>query len=145
MKRINLGRVILGGLVAGVLINISEYVLNTIVLKADMDAAMKAIGKTVPMSGGTIAGWVFRGFAMGIASVWLYAAIRPRYGAGAATAARAAVFVWLLSCVVCNVIIVNMNLLPLNFVLVGWELVQGILATMLGAWLYRENGAASVT
>jgi hypothetical protein len=50
MKGINLGRVIIGGLVAGVLINISEFVLNTVVLKTEMEAGMKALGKTVPQS-----------------------------------------------------------------------------------------------
>ena len=43
MKGINFGRVILGGLVAGVLINVSEFVLNNVVLKADMEAGMKAL------------------------------------------------------------------------------------------------------
>ena len=86
MKAINFGRVILGGLLAGIVVNISEFVLNTIVLKSEMEAGMKALGKTVPQSGGAIAVWTVLGFAIGIVSVWLYAAIRPRYGAGPATA-----------------------------------------------------------
>jgi hypothetical protein len=35
------------------------------------------------------------GFVVGIAAIWLYAAIRPRYGPGAATALRAGFAVWL--------------------------------------------------
>jgi hypothetical protein len=143
MKRINFGRVILGGLVAGVLINISEFVLNTIVLKSEMEAGMKALGKTVPQSGGTIGVWTILGFAMGIASVWLYAAIRPRYGAGAGTAARAGVFVWFFASLVCTVVIVNMGLFPFNVLPVFWELAQAIIATILGAWLYKEESAAA--
>ena len=34
---------------------------------------------------------------LGIASVWLYAAIRPRYGAGAGTAIMAGVAVWVMA------------------------------------------------
>jgi hypothetical protein len=143
MKGINLGRVILGGLAAGILINISEFVLNTIVLKADMEAGMKALGKTVPQSGGTIAVWTILGFAMGIASVWLYAAIRPRYGAGPGTAARAGVFVWFFASLVCTVVIVNMGLFPFSVLPVAWELVQAIIATIIGAWLYKEDGAGA--
>ena len=143
MKGINLGRVILGGLVAGLLINVSEFVLNDIVLKADMEAGMKALGKTVPQTGGTIAAWAILGFAAGIASVWLYAAIRPRYGAGAGTAARAGVVVWFFSSLVCTVVIVNMGLLPFNPLPVVWELAQAIVATLIGAWLYKEEGAAA--
>jgi hypothetical protein len=145
MKGINLGRVILGGLVAGVLINISEFVLNTIVLKSEMEAGMKALGKTVPQSGGTIVVWTILGFAMGIASVWLYAAIRPRYGAGAGTAARAGVAVWFLGSLVCTVIMVNLGLFPFNVLPVVWELVQAIIATIVGAWLYKEEGAVAAT
>jgi len=145
MKGINLGRVILGGLVAGVLINISEFVLNTIVLKSEMEAGMKALGKTVPQSGGTIVVWTILGFAMGIASVWLYAAIRPRYGAGAGTAARAGVVVWFFGSLLCTVIMVNLGLFPFNVLPVVWELVQAIIATIVGAWLYKEEGAVAAT
>ena len=38
-----MGRVIVGGLLAGLLINISEFVLNTFVIAKDMEAAMKAM------------------------------------------------------------------------------------------------------
>ena len=145
MKGINLGRVIIGGLVAGVLINISEFLLNTVVLKSDMEAGMKALGKTVPQSGGTIAVWMILGFVMGIASVWLYAAIRPRYGAGPGTAARAGVVVWFFGSLVCTVVIVNMGLFPFNALGVVWELAQAIIATILGASLYKEEGAVGAT
>lgn len=143
MRSVNLGRVILGGLLAGILINVSEFVLNDVVLKADMDAGMKALGKTVPQSAGTIAVWTILAFAMGIGSVWLYAAIRPRYGAGVATAARAGVFMWLFASVVSTVVIVNMGLFPFNALSVVWTLAQSILATILGAWLYKEEGTAA--
>ena len=138
MKGINFGRVILGGLVAGVLINVSEFVLNNVVLKADMETAMKALGRSVPMDGKTIAVWTILGFAIGIASVWLYAAIRPRYGAGVGTAARAGVAVWFFGSLVTTVVMVNMGLFPFAPTPVIWELAQGIITTIVGAWLYKE-------
>ncbi|MBC8647371.1 MAG: hypothetical protein H7X85_09430, partial [Thermoanaerobaculia bacterium] len=46
MGKINWGRVILGGIVAGIVINISEYVLNELVMKDKWQAAMTALGKT---------------------------------------------------------------------------------------------------
>jgi hypothetical protein len=141
MKRINFGRVILGGLLAGVVMNISEYVLNDIVLKSEMEAGMKALGKTIPQGGSTIAVWMILGFAMGIASVWLYAAIRPRFGAGPGTAVRAGVVVWFFGSLVCTVIMVNLGLFPFNALPVVWELVQMIVATVIGAWLYKEEGS----
>jgi hypothetical protein len=36
MNKINVGRAILGGLVTGLILNIGEFVLNTIVLGKDM-------------------------------------------------------------------------------------------------------------
>ena len=144
MGRINFGRVIMGGLFAGILINISEFVLNSVVLKADMETGMKALGKTVPQAGGTIAVWTILGFAVGIVAVWLYAAIRPRYGPGVATAVRAGICVWFLENVVCTVVIVNLGIFPFNAVPVVWTLVEAILATVLGAWVYREGTSAPV-
>jgi len=144
MGRINFGRVVMGGLFAGILINISEFVLNSFVLRADMEAGMKALGKTVPQSGGTIAVWTILGFAVGIVAVWLYAAIRPRYGPGVATAVRAGVCVWFLENLVCTVVFVNLGIFPFNVVPVVWTLAEAILATVLGAWVYREGASAAV-
>ena len=91
MDRINWNRVLLGGLLAGLIINASEFVLNGVVLQSDWNAAMKALNKPGDVTGGQIAGFNLWGFATGIIAVWLYAAIRPRYGAGPKTAAIAGV------------------------------------------------------
>ena len=50
MGTINWARVLLGGLLAGFIINIFEYVTNGLVLAADWDAAMKALGRHLSMS-----------------------------------------------------------------------------------------------
>jgi len=139
MKGINFGRVILGGIVAGILINISEFILNTKVLKDDWDAALKAMGKS--MAGdSSILVWILFGFALGIAAVWLYAAIRPRYGAGAGTAAKAGIAVWFFESLLPSVAQLNLGLFPSKLVMTStiWGLVELIIATILGAWLYRE-------
>ena len=39
---INVGRVLLGGLVAGIVFNVSEYLLNEKVMKSEMAAVMKS-------------------------------------------------------------------------------------------------------
>jgi hypothetical protein len=76
--------VILGGLVAGVIINVFEFLLNGVILANDMQAAIRALGKQ--MGGGALASFTVWGFLVGIFAVWLYAAIRPRFGALRATA-----------------------------------------------------------
>jgi hypothetical protein len=141
MKSINWGRVILGGIAAGIVINISEYILNDIVFKTQMEAAMKTLGKTVPTSGAAIAVWVVWSFVIGIMAVWLYAAIRPRYGAGPGTAVKAGIAVWILVQLLGTVVFANLGLFPVNVGILIWTLVESVVATLVGAWLYKEEAA----
>lgn len=142
MKSINWGRVVMGGIAAGVLINISEYLLNEVVLKKANEDALKALGKTMPEGGGTSLVWILLGFLVGIVAVWLYAAIRPRYGAGPATAVKAGVGVWLLTQLYATIVFWNLQLFPLSPMVLIWTLVEAIVATLVGAWLYKEEAAA---
>jgi len=139
MKSIATGRVILGGIAAGVVINISEYVLNEIVLKTQMEEEMKALGKGMPTGPAVVPVWILWGFALGIAAVWLYAAIRPRFGAGAATAARAGIAVWFLAQLLTSIAMANLGIFPVSVLVLVWTLVEAILATVAGAWLYKEE------
>jgi len=138
MGKINWGRVVLGGLLAGVVVNIFEYVANGVVLMADWEAAMRALGRE--MSPTAIAVFIVWGFIMGIAAVWLYAAVRPRFGPGPQTAALSGCACWVLGYALPNLGMLPMGLFPTRLVLigVGVGLVEIILATMLGAWLYKE-------
>ena len=94
MSKINWGRVIGGGLLAGLVINVVEYLVNGLWLAADWAAAMKALGKSAEYGAAQIVVFNLWGFAMGVFAVWLYAAIRPRFGAGPTTAYTAAVAAW---------------------------------------------------
>ena len=85
MTKINIVRVILGGLLAGLVLNIGEFLVNGLIL-GEQWAAVTAARNLPPMSGGAMASLVVLNFVVGIAIVWLYAAIRPRYGAGPKTA-----------------------------------------------------------
>ncbi len=64
MSRINLGRVALGGLLAGLIINIGEYVLNGILIFEQMNAAMAALNKP-PIADSMIMWFVLFGFGLG--------------------------------------------------------------------------------
>lgn len=143
MKGINFGRVILGGLLAGVVNNVFGYLINDVILKADHEAAFKALGKTMPEGGSTLISWIIMGFAFGVAAVWLYAAIRPRYGAGPGTAVRAGVAIWFFSSVYMAIVVVNLGVLPFSALQLCLELIAGVIATVVGAWLYREDAAAA--
>jgi hypothetical protein len=127
-------------------INIFEYVTNGVVLKADWAQTMQALGKSAVITGKAIAIFNVWGFLLGIAAVWIYAAIRPRYGAGPATAARAGVAAWVLAVFLANLGNYPMGLIPTRLLVITGivALVELIIGTVVGAWLYKEEGAAAV-
>jgi hypothetical protein len=136
---INTSRVLIGGLVAGLVINVGEFLLNEPILGDQWRAAFESLGRPA-MGGGSIALYVVLGFLLGIAAVYLYAAIRPRFGAGPKTAICAGLLVWFFSYLYVNVGLLGMDLFPTNLIVtsVVWGLVEITLATVAGAALYRE-------
>jgi hypothetical protein len=144
MGKINVGRWLLGGIVAGILVDVSETILNAVVLKGQWDAAMKALGRPMTESGGAMVVWMAWGLVYGLACVWLYAAIRPRFGPGAGTALKAGLAAWLLADLLSSVGMGNMGILPSGLLTTSaiWSLVETLVVTTVGAWIYREEGAA---
>jgi len=139
MGKINIGRVLLGGLVAGIVLNIGEYLLNDKVFGAQMKEYFARHNFPTP-GGNAIAVAVVMVFVLGIVIVLGYAAIRPRFGPGPKTAIIAALFAWFGVYVYNNIIgaafgFVPTNMLPIALV---WGLVEYVLAAMIGAWLYKE-------
>jgi len=140
MGKINTGRLIAGGIVAGILVNISETILNTVVLKRPWEEAMRALGKPMTMNSSALVVWILWGFTYGILCVWLYAAIRPRFGPGAGTAAKAGFVAWLLAGLLSSVGMANMGIVPTSLLVTSgaWTLVESIIVTIVGASIYRE-------
>ena len=136
---INWARVFGGGLLAGLIINLGEFILNEPILGADFAEAMASMNREPPGSGAIMI-FVMLGFAIGILAVWLYAAIRPRFGAGAKTAACAGLTVWALAWLYPNVGFMAMDMFPFKLLLIAslWGAVEVTLATVAGAWLYKE-------
>ena len=97
MAGINVGRVILGGLVAGLVMNVVDGVTNGAILGARWEAETKRLGIDMSQQSQALAGWVTFDFLCGIVLVWLYASIRPRYGPGAKTAVIAGLALWFIT------------------------------------------------
>lgn len=139
MGRINLGRVIIGGLLAGLLINISEFILNGVVFAEEMSAAMAALNQP-PVANSMIPLFLLLGFGIGFMVVWVYAAIRPRFGAGVQTAICASLVVWGLGYLYPNLFMIIINLFPRRMMAIAtaWGLVELVIAGIAGAWVYSE-------
>ena len=140
MEKINLSRVIIGGLIAGLVMNVSEFLLNAVVLAKQVEAAMQALNRP-PADGAAIGKLVVLTFAVGIAAVWFYAAIRPRFGAGPKTAVIAGLGVWAMVYLYSAVVGSVLGLFPANLYLIGavWELFATVIATVAGAAVYKEG------
>ena len=120
------------------IINIFEFALHGAVLAKDMDAAVRALGREV--GGVELLMFLAWGFLVGIFAVWLYAAIRPRYGAGPKTALCAGAAVWGLGYLLASVTPIALHIFPRHIMAIGLAvgLVEVLVGTVAGAWLYRE-------
>jgi hypothetical protein len=140
MGKISLGRVILGGVVAGIIINVFEFVLNGVVLANQWANVMTSINR--PALGTTqIIAFNLLSFARGTAAVWIYAAIRPRFGAGPKTAAYAALLTWVTVYFLGSATPTIMGIfsMSMSLTLAIVALVQVVVATVAGAYFYKET------
>jgi hypothetical protein len=130
--------VILGGLAAGLVINVFEAVLNTLVWAERGNAMLAKLGLTPP-GPRQITWFIVFGFLFGIVLVFTYAAIRPRFGASAKTALIAGGTLWLagLPQAISSSII---GITPSDFALMTCvtALIEIEVAAVVGAWLYKE-------
>src|SRR5271170_5757052 len=94
MGKINLGRVIIAGIVAGLVADILGFVVDGVLLAPQWAAGMKALGRTELFSPSQLIWINLLGILGGIALIWIYAAIRPRFGPGPITAVLAGVAFW---------------------------------------------------
>lgn len=143
MGKINWTRVLLGGVLAGLIINLFEFLANSVFLAPDWEAMMKALGRTNFPSSSAAVIFLIWGFLSGIAAIWLYAAIRPRFGPGVKTAVLTGFAFWLLTIVLRTIDDAGVGypfLYPprLLTILMVVCLVQFVAASVAGAWVYKE-------
>ncbi|MGH9369134.1 MAG: hypothetical protein ACRD3M_15845 [Thermoanaerobaculia bacterium] len=138
MGRINIGRVVLGGVVAAVIVNLGEGLFGFL-MKKDYEAAMQALNVRMEANVAMFLP-ILWSLVVGILSIWLYAAIRPRYGPGRATAVRAALAVWAFTTVTFAIAMTCLGLFPAKLMAIStaWSLGEVIVAVLVGAWLYQE-------
>lgn len=140
MGKINLGRVLLGGLLAGLVLNIVDYVVYGVVMAGDLEAAMRDLGRE-PIASAQIMWFVILDFLYGIFLIYLYAAIRPRFGPGARTAVIAGLLVWFGAGLLHSLGEMQMGLFPQRVYVIGVvvALIALPVAAIVGAWPYKEG------
>ena len=142
---INTGKVMIGGIVAGVVMNAIDFIVNMFIvgarMKAETDAFKPGLSDQM-MSASTMVSYIVMDFVLGIALVWTYAAIRPRFGPGIRTASYAAILFWLLACIfLLGYLHMGMMSTGLWFTFAFLGLVNFLLSAWAGAKFYTEEPA----
>lgn len=138
MGKINWVRVLPGGLLGGVIIIAIDIFVNGVIFGDEWQAALKALGHSPSPSG--LVYLVIFGFLAGISMVWLYAAARPRFGPGAKTAVLTGFAFWIFGYALPALGHLGFGLFPPRLLIISalTGLAEAILASLAGAWLYKE-------
>jgi len=142
MGRINWARVVVGGLVAAVILFVAGFIIHGAILGSDWMAWQQAGHMPLALSHGeAVVIWIILSLVNGITGVWIYAGIRPRYGAGATTALIAGFIVWLLGGLAAALAQYALGNVPHKIVVVGavGGLIADLIAIVAGAYLYKEE------
>lgn len=146
---INTSKVITGGLVAGVVMNILDFIVNGFILGDQMKAAANAFkpglgDQMMSMDGKTMAGYIIMDFIIGLLLAYTYAAMRPRFGAGAKTAIIGALVLWIFGTILMsNYLMMGMMTSGLWLTASFVYLVCLIIASLVAGALYSEEGPAT--
>jgi hypothetical protein len=143
---INTQKVLIGGIVAGVVMNIIDFVSNMFIvgarMKAEADAFKPGLSDQMNQSS-TMVSYIVMDLVLGILLVWTYAAIRPRFGPGMKTATYVAVLFWILAGIFLSGYL-HMGMMSSGlwwtFAFIG--LVNFFVSAWVGAKLYSEASAA---
>jgi hypothetical protein len=131
---------LLGGIVAGLIINAGEAVLNGIILRPHIEADMKRMNLTPPGTGFALLA-VALTFIFAILAIFIYAMMRARLGPGPKTALATAIVLWF--CLYAYSGTVNMLLISvppkLIIMILAWGIVEYPLGILAGASFYKES------
>jgi hypothetical protein len=141
----NTSKVVVGGIVAGIVLNVMDWFVYTRLLVNQMTAAMeqyKPGSSAIMMSGNAITIYIITDFVFGLLLVYTYAAVRPRLGPGPRTAATVAGLFWLFATFInANQLIMGMMDKNLFWETSLIQLITLVLGTWFGAMVYTEEDA----
>lgn len=140
-SKVNVGKLMAGSVLAGIVINISDYVSNNFILAADWEhvARIRNVDMADLSSTSATVIYVVVNLLLGFLAVWTYAAIRPRLGRGPGTAIIAGFMVF-----------AAQGLLMATYAIAyfSWDvfiragllmLVTMLAGSLAGAWVYAED------
>jgi hypothetical protein len=140
--KINILRLLLGGVVAGVVLNMITGIVNACILNGDFQNWANGMGNHLhpPAQPVQICFWVLMCLIDGMIGVWIYVGMRRRLGAGPKTALLAGLLVWTAGRLCVAFDMFALGVFPWRL-LVG-QSILGLVAilpgVLTGAWIYKE-------
>jgi hypothetical protein len=138
---INTGKVVAGGLLAGLVLNVLDVTENMTVFAAENEAMLKRLNlnPAIATDFSYAVPWIVVDFVMGLLVVFTYAGLRPRFGPGPKTAVIAGSILWL---AVTSVLtgFASMGVFTESMVIKGslFAIVNVAIGSVVGAWVYTE-------
>src|SRR5687767_514124 len=143
---VNTSKVITGGLVTGLILNVIDFLSNMFLLGdrlvAEENAFKPGLGDAMAaMTTSQIAGYVIMNLIVGMLLIFTYAGFRPRFGPGPKTASYVALIFFTFGLIMTSGYMAMGIMSPRLWLTYGviW-LVNLLVATMAGARVYSENG-----
>lgn len=139
MGSINYAKVLTGGLVAGLVMNVLDFILHTYLMKPQFDAVYAARNIDPAVGEAAIPAFIAIDFIFGLLAVFTYAAIRPRFNPGPNTAVIAGLIVGVAASLMAAIFVAD-GFFPWSV----WTMASAIstvncvLGTVAGASLYSE-------
>lgn len=141
-EQVRLGRLVIAGLVAGLILNVGEAALHGGILAEATKSAYAALHRSASAEPMHLASLIVLTFAQGLLVMWLYAVVRPRIGSKLKAAVCVGLIAWFLSSLYAAVYLHSgfSGILPSEVVWlpVAWQLFEYPLATLAGAAVYGK-------
>lgn len=141
MSNINWGRLILGALIVAAICFVSDGFLHQRLINEQWEALIAALGVAMKEHAGwTMIYFVIFELGRGFLTLFVYALMRPRFGAGPLTAVWAGVVAWFAYSLTGPVQFIPLGFFSEQLWLAagGYQLIASIIAAIAGAAVYKE-------
>ncbi|MBO6767473.1 MAG: hypothetical protein JJ901_04095 [Erythrobacter sp.] len=137
MQDIHLARILFGGIAAGLVIIVGEYVLNAVLLAEHWAELRHDFGISQPGTAQYASGSILT-LSYGVVLIWLYAAMRPRFRSDTKAAVVAAFTFWFIAYVLFLLSVWANGFVTFGIAIVSivWGLFEAPLAALIGARVY---------
>jgi hypothetical protein len=143
MGHVNVGRAILGAIVAAVILFAIEGLINGTILGTEWEDWAKALGPLnhAPSVAVGMVIWAIVSLLHGLTGLLIYVGIRPRFGAGPKTAVLAGLLLWIPAFLTHALSQLALGDIPLRTIVIGCigGLIAVLVAIVAGAATYQET------